>query len=73
MYSTHLIVIVKIDPTTKTLNGLAPFRRESHDNSPAIRVVLFNSELLDGLQTGHAELFVDFVLDGNSMTIPWGR
>lgn len=73
MYSTHLVVIVEIDPTTKTLNGFAPFRRESHDNSPAILVVLGNTELLDGLQTGHAELFIDFVFDGDSMTIPWGR
>lgn len=67
---TYLVVIVKVDPASQTLNGLAPLCSKSHDDSLALLIVLLNSNLLDRLQTRHAELLIDLVLDGDTVGIP---
>jgi hypothetical protein len=44
----YLVVIVEIDPSPQSLDGVPPFRRICHDNGPALGIVLFDAHLLDG-------------------------
>lgn len=66
----YLIVIVEVNPATKSLNSLTPLGREPHDNRPALFIIFRNTEFFDCLQAGHAEFLVDLVFDGHTVTIP---
>jgi hypothetical protein len=49
---------------------LTPFRGKLHNNCSAFLVVLLDSDLLNCLQTGHAELLIDLIFDGDTVGIP---
>jgi hypothetical protein len=66
----HLVVIVKVDPAAKSIDGRSPFARISHDNSSALLVVLVQTHLQNRIFSGQAELLVNFVFNRQSMCIP---
>jgi hypothetical protein len=59
----HLVVVVKVDPSSQTSNDLSPLLRVGHDNLATSAVVLCNTNLLDSLTTAHAELFLELIVD----------
>lgn len=66
----HLVVIVKVNPATKSFNGQAPLAGIAHDNSTALLVVFFDAELGDRSLARYAQLLVDFVFDWQAMGVP---
>ena len=58
---SHLVIVIEVNPATQSLDGLAPFCRVSHNNRPTLLVVFLDSDLLDRLQTRHAQFFVDLI------------
>ena len=66
----YLVIVVEIDPPTKTLDGVSPFLTESHDDRPTLGVVLLETQLHDGVPARDAQLLVDLVLDGQTVGIP---
>ena len=64
------VVIVEVDPTTESIDDMAPFARVSHDDLSTHLVVALHSELLT-LEAGiNLVDFVDFVLNGEAVAIP---
>jgi hypothetical protein len=59
----HLVVVVKVDPSSQTPNDLPPLLRVGHNDLATSAVVLCNTDLLNGLTTAHAELFLKLVID----------
>lgn len=66
----YLVVVVKINPSAKTLNCMPPFGGIAHNNSAAFLVVLFNPELHDCFFSRYAQLLVDLVFNGKTMCVP---
>lgn len=62
-FSAHLVVVVKVDPSSQTSNNLSPLLRVGHDDLATSAVVLCNTNLLDSLATANAELFLKLVVD----------
>jgi hypothetical protein len=59
----HLVVVVKVDPSSQTSNNLSPLLRVGHDDLATSAVVLCDTNLLNGLTTANAELFLKLVVD----------
>lgn len=66
----YLVVIIKINPSSKTLDGLPPFSCVTHDNGSALFVVLADTKFHDGLLARDTQLLVNLVFDGKAMRIP---
>lgn len=49
---------------------MTPFSGVAHDNSATLLVVLGNAEFHDSCLAGDSQLLVNFVLDGQSMSVP---
>jgi hypothetical protein len=49
MLTAYLVVIVKIDPPSEPLDGVAPLGRVGHDDGAAQGIVFFDAHLLDGV------------------------
>lgn len=67
---SYLVVVVKVDPTSQTLNGVSPFSGVTHDNRSAFFVVLGNAELHDSSLSGDTQLLLNLVLDGETVSVP---
>jgi hypothetical protein len=65
-----LVPSVKVDPSSHSLDSALPFIGVSHDDSPALGIVFLNTDIHDILLALDAELFVDLVLDRETMRIP---
>jgi len=59
----HLVVVVKVNPSSQTTNDLSPLLRVGHDNLATSAVVLCDTDLLNSLTTANAELFLQLVVD----------
>lgn len=68
--SSYLVIVVKVNPSTESLNGLSPFCRVAHDNGAAFFVVFANTELLYGGLAGDAKFLVNLMLNRKTMGIP---
>ena len=66
----RLVVVVKVDPSSDPLHRMSPFSRVSHDNLTAGRVVLVDTHIHDVLLAFDVELFVNLVLDGETVSVP---
>jgi hypothetical protein len=65
-----LVVVVKIDPSSHPFHSRTPFGRVTHDDRTALGVVFVNTHLHYVLLASNAELFVDLMLDRESVGIP---
>ena len=65
-----LVVVVEVDPSAQTFDGVPPFSRISHHNGSALRIVLFDPHVLDRIACRNAQSLVDFVLNGETVGIP---
>lgn len=68
--SSYLVVIVKVNPSTESLNGLSPLCRVAHDNGAAFFVVFANAEFLHSGLAGNTKLLVNFMLNRKPMGVP---
>lgn len=70
----HLVIIVKINPSSKTSNDSSPLLGVGHDNLATSAVVFGDTNLLNSLATAHTEFFlelvVDDLLDGHTVGVP---
>ena len=69
--SVHgLVVVVEVHPAAKAGDGLPPLGDVAPDDGPALVVVAGHPKLRHRLLGGHAQLLVDFVLDGQAVAVP---
>lgn len=66
----YLVIVVEINPTSQTLNGVSPFAGISHDNGSTLLVVLGDTEFHDGSLTRNSQLLVNLMLNGQTVCIP---
>lgn len=66
----RLVVVVEINPSSQSLDGPSPLGRVAHDDRAALGVVLVDTHLHDVGLGRDAELFVNLVLDGESVGVP---
>ena len=66
----HLVIIVKVNPTTQSLDGVSPFLGVAHNNRATLFVVLGNAELHHGSFPRDSKFLVNLVFDGKTMSIP---
>jgi hypothetical protein len=64
------IIVIKVNPSSKSANNCPPLTRVSHHNAPALLVVLFYADLLEVFFGFDAEFFVNLVFDWETMAIP---
>ena len=66
----HLVVVVKVDPSSQTTDNSPPLLGVCHDDLATSAVVFGDTNLLNSLATAHAELFLELVvndlLDGHT-------
>lgn len=70
LLSTHLVIVVKVDPATQTLDGTTPLASVAHDDGTTFRVVLLQTKLHHCLFPRDTKLLVNLVLDGQAVGIP---
>lgn len=68
--TTCLIVIVKVNPSAQPINGRSPFRREPHDNLPALRVVILDTKFHHRILSRDTKLLINLMFDGQAVGIP---
>ena len=65
-----LVVVVKIDPSSHTGHGLAPFAGVAEHDLAAVLVELCNAVVLDLLLAGDLELLLHLVFNRKSVAVP---
>lgn len=59
----HLVVVIKVDPSSQTTDNSPPLLGVCHDDLATSAVVFGDTNLLNSLATAHAKLFLELVVD----------
>lgn len=68
--TAHLIIVIEINPSAQTFDGMSPFRRVLHHDGPAFSIVLFNSHLIDSVTRRNTMSLIDLVFNGKPLGVP---
>lgn len=58
-----LVVVLKVDPSSESLDDVLPFFRVSHDDATTVMIIFFDSHIENFFLIGDFEFFIDFILN----------
>lgn len=70
LYIINFIISFKINPSSHSFNCLFPFFTISHNNISTMSIILFNTHFFIIFFKSNIKLFINFIFNWKSMTIP---